>query len=100
MTNVNLPLSELIIVAFGGAFGSLVKDLITDGAIQLPSCSGKKLYLGFIAGAIIGGFVGVVIDGTFTTALMAGYTGTSLISKLIGPIRREEIKREDKNQKE
>lgn len=93
-----LSTQELITVAMGGAFGSLIKDLVVDGAIMLPSCVGKKLYLGFIAGILIGSFVGISIDGSFSTALLAGYTGTSVVSKLVGPTRREEIAREDKRE--
>lgn len=91
----NLTLSELITVAAAGAFGSLVKDVLTDNCIQIPEIKDKKLYLGALGGAIVGAFVGIVVDGTFLTALMAGYTGTSIVTKLVGPTKREEIIRED-----
>lgn len=77
-----MPLTEILTVALGGAFGSLVKDIVNDGCIEMPDLKEQKLYLGFIGGAIIGAFVGVVIDGTFITALMAGFTGSSVITKL------------------
>lgn len=91
----NLSIQEVLTVGFGGAFGSLVKDILSDGCIQLPSIDGKKLYLGFVAGALIGAFVGIVIDGSFVTALTAGYMGVGVIKQLVGPTKREEIKRED-----
>ncbi len=66
----------------GGALGAFVKDLVIDGCIAMPELKEKNLYLGFLGGAIIGGFVGFAVDGSFLTAAMGGYTGSSLITKL------------------
>ena len=87
---VNLTAGEILTVALAGSLGSLVKDIFTDGCIQLPELKGKNLYLGFLGGALVGGFAGIMIDGSFITALMAGYTGTSIITKLVGPIKKDE----------
>ena len=91
----NITTNELFTVAVAGAIGSFIKDILVDGCIQLPEMKEKKLYLGFFGGALVGSFVGMMIDGSFLTALMAGYTGTSVVSKLIGPTMREEVRRED-----
>jgi len=66
-----------------GALGSLVKDIVKDGCFEFPKIKEGKLYLGFIGGAIIGGFVGVVVDHSYLTALLAGYTGISVIEHMI-----------------
>lgn len=91
----NITTNELVMVAIAGAFGSLVKDILVDGCIQIPEIKEKKLYLGFIGGALIGSFVGMMIDGSFLTALMAGYTGTSVVSKLVVPTTIEVTKEKD-----
>jgi hypothetical protein len=75
--------TEILTVALGGIIGGLVKDILVDGALQLPYKKDGYIYVGFIGGAIIGAFVGLVIDGSFITALMAGYTGTSIIQNLV-----------------
>jgi len=79
----NLTVVEILTVALGGIIGGLVKDILVDGAIQLPYKKDGYIYLGFIGGAIIGAFVGIAIDGSFVTALMGGYTGTSIIQNLV-----------------
>lgn len=76
-------INEILTVALGGIIGGLVKDILIDGAIQLPYKKDGYVYLGFIGGAVIGAFIGLVIDGSFITALMAGYTGTSIIQNLV-----------------
>lgn len=73
---------EVLVVVLGGAIGALVKDTLQDGALKLPYCKEGKLYLGFLGGMIVGAFVGVVVDGSFITALLGGYTGTSVIANL------------------
>jgi len=78
----SISTQELIRVAAGGAFGALAKDIFVDGCLQLPVVKDKKIYLGFIGGLLIGAFVGISIDGTFITALTAGFTGASIITKL------------------
>jgi fluoride ion exporter CrcB/FEX len=84
--------SEIIRVAIGGAIGALAKDIFVDGCLQLPEIKEKKIYLGFIGGLLIGVFVGISIDGTFVTALTAGFTGASIITKLAQTKPLENIK--------
>lgn len=80
---------ELIKALLGGAVGSLAKDCLQDGVLCLPYKEDGKLYMGFIGGIVIGAFVGLIVDGSFTTAALAGYTGTSLITNLIQSQRRQ-----------
>jgi hypothetical protein len=74
---------ELISVGFGGIIGALAKDAIQDGCFQLPYIKDNKLILGFLGGAIVGAFVGIVVDGSFITAMLGGYVGISVISNLL-----------------
>ena len=74
---------ELVIVAFGGFVGAIVKDLVVDKCLELPYKKDGKIYLGFFAAGMIGAFVGMVIDGSFITAALAGYSGSSLLSNLV-----------------
>lgn len=78
-----LTLSEGLIVASGGLIGALAKDCLQDNTLELPFVQGKRLYLGFIGAALIGAFLGYVVDGSFLTALMAGYTGKSVLESLL-----------------
>jgi len=75
-------IAEIATVALAGAFGSFIKDILQDGYLQIPEIKEKQVYLGFLGGALVGAVVGIVIDGSFLTALMAGFTGVSVVSKL------------------
>ena len=79
----SLTTIQIIEVAIAGAIGSFVKDVLQDGSIELPYKKDGKLFLGFIGAAVIGAFVGMAIDGSFITALLGGYTGSSVISSLV-----------------
>jgi hypothetical protein len=82
----NLGLQETCLVALGGAIGALVKDVVNDGAIELPYKKERKIFLGCLGGTLIGAFVGLALDGNFISALLAGYTGTSLIANLTSSV--------------
>jgi len=75
--------TETFIIFLGGVIGAFLKDILTDGCIELPYISGKKLSLGFLGGWMLGGFAGYFIDGSFVTAAMAGYTGSSIIQSIM-----------------
>jgi hypothetical protein len=77
-------MNTVIILLIAGAFGYLVKDLVDDGAIDLPKLTDGRLYLGCIAGMLIGAFIGWVVDQDPVTAGLAGFTGISIIEKLFG----------------
>lgn len=79
---MNLPEKFLLLFAAGSA-GALIKDLLSDGCLELPKKLDGKIYLGFISGIIIGGFAGYLIDGSFITAFLGGCSGSMIISGLI-----------------
>jgi len=74
---------NITLYLLAGALGSLIKDILADGSIQLPKVVDGKVVLGFIGGMLVGAFVGVIVDGSFLTALMGGFVGISVISNLI-----------------
>jgi hypothetical protein len=78
-----MALAELLTVTIGGAIGAIIEDCTGDGYITLPHYEEGKMYVGFIGGALIGALAGVIVDGSFGTALIAGYMGTSIISRLL-----------------
>jgi hypothetical protein len=92
-------LQEVLTICGGGALGALVKDSLLDGYFQLPYVKDKKLFLGFIGGALVGAFVGMVIDGSFLTAVLGGYTGVGVIQHLL-PADTKAVKKQKKLQKE
>lgn len=71
------------ILLLAGTVGALVREILREGGIELPKKIGGKLFLGFIGSAIVGGFVGYLIDGSVVTAALAGYTGISAIENLL-----------------
>ena len=89
---VELTLAEGITVALGGMAGALAKDCLVDNALELPFKKEGKLYLGFIGAAVVGAFIGYVIDGSLVTAMMAGYTGKGVLEQLLKkPISKEDV---------
>ena len=74
---------SLIIIFLAGAFGAVCKDIFQDNKLVLPKITAGEFYLGFLGGVIIGGLVGLSVDGSFLTAMMAGFTGSSVIANLV-----------------
>lgn len=74
---------ELLIMGLAGAFGSLVKDCVEDGKIQVPYFKDGYFFVGFVGGMIVGAFVGAVVDNNIIAAALGGYTGTSAIQHLL-----------------
>ena len=73
---------NVIIIFLAGASGALVADLVHDNCLEMPKKVGKRLFLGWIGGMIIGGMAGVLVDGAFITAFMGGFMGKEVIGKL------------------
>ena len=88
ISNTNIPINEICLMALAGAIGSVVKDILQDGALEIPYKQDGKLFLGCIGGAIIGSFVGLAIDGSFIEALFGGYAGMSIIENLVNRSKR------------
>lgn len=74
-----------------GAFGALVHDIFDDNSIQLPRFSDHSIVLGFLGGAIVGAFVGLIADHDFLNAAIAGYAGNSLIQHLAHNVLPEHV---------
>lgn len=74
---------EMVTVSLAGIIGAMVRDTITDGSLELPFIKDGKLSLGFVGGAFIGAFIGLMVDNNFITAALAGYSGTSVLTHLI-----------------
>ena len=81
--NCEMIETEIMLVIAGGAVGALLKEILGDNCLQLPSLAQGKLNLGFLGSIIVGAFAGYAIDGGFITAAMAGFSGFSIIQKLI-----------------
>lgn len=75
------PLSFLA----AGALGALVRDILRDNRLSLPSVVDGDLVLGFIGGMLVGAFVGWAVDQSVITAVFSGYVGTSTIKHLLPP---------------
>ncbi len=93
--NLTSPL-DFVFIALGGIAGAFVKEIVNDGGLEIPYIKDGKIMLGFIGSCIIGSFVGIVIDGSFLTAALAGYTGSSLIKNLVLSIPKKTDERIDK----
>ena len=74
---------SIVILFLAGALGALAKDIIEDGKIRLPKKQNSDLILGSIGGVIVGGVAGFYVDGSPTTAFLAGFAGTSAIAALL-----------------
>jgi len=77
-----------LIYLLAGAFGSLAKDVVSDGKIVLPRYEDGCVILGFVGGMLVGGFVGMAVDNNPLTAMLSGYVGSSAIQGLLGSVRR------------
>jgi len=80
-------IGEVILFAFAGAAGGLIRAIITgEGVLPLPKLRRGRLDLGFLSAVVIGAFAGVLapyelgVNGLI--AAMAGYIGTDAIENL------------------
>ena len=75
---------DTFLYLFGaGLAGALIKDITQDNVLTLPKITEGKIILGSLGGAIVGGFVGYLVDHSVITAFMAGFTGTSILTTLM-----------------
>lgn len=75
--------NEYALVFLAGCIGALLNDVLKDGAIELPSLKDGKFYFGCFGGILAGGIVGYLTDGSFTSALTAGFAGSSALPRLL-----------------
>lgn len=87
-------INEIVILAIAGALGALISDIIQDNTLTLPEKIDNTIILGSLGGVIIGAVAGYIIDGSFLTAFLAGYTGKEVIENLIGKTKTKEKKEE------
>lgn len=76
-------MENIYLLFVAGAVGALVKEILADNCIKLPTLKDGVLNLGFIGGLIIGAFAGYAIDGSYLTAAMGGFSGTAVIQALV-----------------
>lgn len=76
-------MEQIYLLFLAGAGGALIKEIISDNCIKLPTMKDNIIDLGFIGGIVIGAFAGYAIDGSYLTAAMGGFSGTSVIQALI-----------------
>jgi hypothetical protein len=75
-----------ILLLLAGAAGAIIKDILTDNALELPKIVSGKICLGGIGGIIVGAVAGYSVDGSLITAFMGGYAGSSIIQGLVGKV--------------
>lgn len=66
-----------------GAFGALVKDIIFDGKLKMPSLLKGELILGSLGSMVIGAAAGYFVDHSTLTAFFAGFTGFAALEALM-----------------
>jgi len=76
--------TEILMLIIAGGVGALIKEILQDNKIKLPKIIKGELDLGFLGSIMIGAFVGYIIDGSFLTAAMAGFSGFAVIENLVG----------------
>ena len=76
-------MTELIMLALAGGLGALVKDVVKDNKLIMPSYKDGSILLGFVGGVIIGAAVGYLVDQNPTTAFFSGYAGTQMLHSLM-----------------
>jgi len=89
--NMEANVENVFLLFVAGAVGSLVSQLVRDNTLELPAKVTSGLCLGFLGGLVVGGFVGVVVDGSYVSAGLAGYVGINVIEKFLPQTRVDEI---------
>jgi len=89
--DMEADVENIFLLFVAGAVGSLVSQLVRDNTLELPAKVTSGLCLGFLGGLVVGGFVGVVVDGSYVSAGLAGYVGVNVIEKFLPDISVEKI---------
>jgi hypothetical protein len=66
-----------------GFLGAVVHNGIKNNSLVLPQLNDTNFILGFIGCGLTGGAVGMATGNNVVTAFLAGYTGMSLIPKVM-----------------
>lgn len=75
-------MENIFLLFVAGAAGAFLKEVIEDNCIKLPTLKDGVLNIGFLGGILIGAFAGYAIDGSYVTAAMGGFSGTTVIMAL------------------
>jgi hypothetical protein len=78
-------------IFLAGAVGAFIRLCFDDGKILLPRRVTDGVALGFFSSVLIGGFVGLVVDGSLLTAAMAGFVGHTILEKLLPDMKIVEV---------
>jgi len=82
-----MAISEIIGLLVFGALGALIRDIFRYNKLILPHINKGAFYPGFLTSLIIGAVVGYFVDHSFITAFCAGYTGFSVLAKIMPNIQ-------------
>lgn len=68
-----------------GFAGGLLREIRTskDGGLSLPKIKNGKLYLNCLVGALIGGGMGFLLNGSIITAFGWGVGGSELFDRFV-----------------
>lgn len=75
-------LSTLFVI-LAGVFGGLVREMIDQVGLKLPTVSDGTLNLGFFSALIIGGIAGFYFGDTLLSAFTSGLTSATLFGAII-----------------
>lgn len=78
-----MPSNEVIQLLAGGAVGAFCHALLVGGRLRIPNIQEGQLDLGFLGAIFLGMTAGFLVDHSFITALMAGYSADSVIKALV-----------------
>jgi len=74
---------EVVSVVLAGLVGGFARALIAgEGVVILPKRVNGKLDLGIFTACLLGAIVGVIVDGSWVTSLMAGLSFPTIIEDL------------------
>lgn len=76
-------LTSILITAGAGFFGALVRELLDNDGLKLPSISEGSIRLGFIGSVIIGSIAGYFLGDSILGAFQAGLTSSFLLGAVI-----------------
>jgi len=80
---------QFVVLALAGGLGALIKDVVKDNKLIMPSYKDGSILLGFVGGVIIGAAVGYLVDQNATTAFFSGYAGTQMLRALMPKDKKE-----------
>jgi len=74
-----------------GMLGALANLLVRDNSLVLPRRITGRLVLGCLGPMFVGGFVGLIADGTFAVAALSGYVGSNVLDRFLPAISSQAV---------